>query len=345
MHGRYRGGCRDRAGQEGVRKMKILAIRFGRVGDVVLVWKAATAAAAEGHHLTLLTDSRIAPLFEGDPVFSRVIGWDRAGWKRSMLKGLPRFVGAAWRLRAESWEAVADFQGFTETRLLAQWVRARERVLRRDVLGPTPKGTPDGKGTSPLGGVHHDVEDHLALWRVLGISSPMAERPIQLAPIVTQWAEEFWQRTGLKGQKVLVVNPGASAPYKQWSPSHLGRAVEAICRHQIMIPLIVWGPGERHLAEEVKFHLVESAVMAGETTLPQLAGLLQRGTLMVTNDSGPMHLGAVMGIPVVAVFFKEHSRPEVSGPLGHGHRVWWVSKAESDQWERVVELAGDVLSE
>ncbi len=323
--------------------MKILAIRFGRVGDVVLVWRAATAAAEEGHSLTLLTDSRIATLFEGDPVFSRVIGWDRAGWKKGALKGFPNLLGAAWRLRAETWDAVADFQGFTETHLLARWVRARERVLRGDVLAVRRAHGTWGAGGAEPDPVHHDVEDHLALWRVLGVSSPITDRPIQLTPAVIQWAEEFWKRTGLNGKKVLIVNPGASAPYKQWAPLPLGRAVEAICRHQSMVPLIVWGPGERQLAEEVQSHLVESAILAGDTTLPQLAGLLQRGTMMVTNDSGPMHIGAVMGIPIAAVFFKEHSRPEISGPLGHGHRVWWVSKAESEQWERFVELAGEVL--
>ena len=83
--------------------------------------------------------------------------------------------------------------------------------------------------------------------------------------------------------------------------------------------------------------------MAEPTTLPQFAALLSRCSVLLTNDSGPMHLAAAVVVPVAAIFFKEHSRPEVSGPVGVPHRVWWVAREESDQADEIVKQVEELL--
>lgn len=310
--------------------MKILAIRFGRVGDVVLTWRAATGVAASGHEITLLTDQRLVPLFEGDSTFFRVIGWDRGDWKREgKWGGARKLLEAVRSLRQVEWDAVLDFQGFRETALLMMAVRARTRVSLGEVASlPVP---------------HHDVENHFHLWRKIGIEPHSEDRPVRLTAAVNEWAASFWRRAGLEGRKVVAVNPGASAAYKQWSPELFGQAAGHLSRRHGLVPLVVWGPGEEEEARRVAASTGGQGRMADSTTLPQLAALLARSNLMLTNDSGPMHLGAAMGVPVVAVFFKEHSRPEISGPLGSRHRVWWVAREKSDRVDEVVSLADEAL--
>jgi ADP-heptose:LPS heptosyltransferase len=88
--------------------------------------------------------------------------------------------------------------------------------------------------------------------------------------------------------------------------------------------IIVGGPGDRELAEEVR-HLAGELEhvhnMAGELSFDELGALLERAAVFVGNDTGAMHLAAAVGTPTVAVFGP--SDPRRYGPYGAGHRAVW----------------------
>jgi len=300
------------------------------VGDVVLLWSVAAAVAAQGHDVTLLTDARMAPLFQGDPAFRAVIGWDRAEWKRlGRWRGGLALGKAVRELRRWTWDVVMDAQGFLETAWLMKCLRAAQRFSRREVKDlPAP---------------HHDIEELKKLCQLAGVWRGELDRPLQVDSHVETAAEVEWRRLGLEGRRVVAVNPGASFPAKRWDARGFGMVAEEVARRHGLTPLVFWGPGEEGLAQEVA-SASPSAVVAGPTSLPQLAALLRRCALVLTNDSGPMHLASAVHTPVVAVFFKEHSDPRVSGPLGTRHRVWWTTKPESGDPSAMVRLTSEVLS-
>jgi heptosyltransferase-2 len=116
------------------------------------------------------------------------------------------------------------------------------------------------------------------------------------------------------------INPGASyGTAKRWLPERFA-AVGDMLASRGARPVLVGGPAERPVAEAIAGQMTAPVrVLCGETSLPDLTAVLSRLRLLVTNDSGPMHLAAALGIPVVAVFGPTDWRE--THPVGERHRL------------------------
>jgi ADP-heptose:LPS heptosyltransferase len=143
------------------------------------------------------------------------------------------------------------------------------------------------------------------------------------------WAEEFLHRHGVGPTDLLVgiapgggKNPGTTMLFKRWFPERYAAVADALAaRHGARI-LLVGGPDEVELAETMRHSMqTEPILAAGQTTLQQLAGLLQRCRVVLANDSGPLHLAAAAGAATVALFGP--SDPRLVAPLGERHRALW----------------------
>jgi heptosyltransferase-2 len=117
------------------------------------------------------------------------------------------------------------------------------------------------------------------------------------------------------------LNPGAFyGTAKRWLPERYAAVGDTLARRTGARVAIVGGAAERALGETIASSMREPArVLCGETSLPDLTGVLAGLTVLVTNDSGPMHVAAALGVPVVAVFGPTDSRE--TGPVGEAHRI------------------------
>lgn len=153
----------------------------------------------------------------------------------------------------------------------------------------------------PDGGVAHEVERNLNLLRFLGASVDSDRLELWLAREDEQFADRVLD--GHKASSVIAMGIGARDPRKIWPVSNfiqLGKWLSDTLRAQI---LLLGGQEERPLAEQLCAHLGEPAInLVGGTTLRQAGALLQRCQLYVGVDTGPMHLAAAAGVPVVAIF-------------------------------------------
>lgn len=113
----------------------------------------------------------------------------------------------------------------------------------------------------------------------------------------------------------LVVRPGAGTTAKQWGTARLARAASLLRDRTGWAVLVMGGPGEEALALEVVAGVPGAVSLAGRTTLPALAGVLAGARCVVSNDSGPSHLSALLGTPTVVVF-SGTCRPEEWAPRG-----------------------------
>jgi ADP-heptose:LPS heptosyltransferase len=102
-----------------------------------------------------------------------------------------------------------------------------------------------------------------------------------------------------RGQPYIVVHPGASAPARQWPAGHYAEAVRLLARGGFRV-LVTGGPGERRLTAQVAGD--DARDLGGLTDLPALAGLLSGASVVVTGNTGPAHLAAAVGTPVVSLF-------------------------------------------
>ena len=137
-----------------------------------------------------------------------------------------------------------------------------------------------------------------------------------------EWARRHLARNGLGGPRVLVgISPGAFfGPAKRWLLARYAQVADRLIGALHADVLIFGSSAERPLAEEIARGMKHTPlVLAGGTSLRQLIALLAQCRVVITNDSGPMHLTAALGLPVVAIFGSTDER--ATGPTGARARV------------------------
>jgi ADP-heptose:LPS heptosyltransferase len=166
---------------------------------------------------------------------------------------------------------------------------------------------PGGEGIYAASETRHVVEINLGLLEALGIRGARPEFPLER--VSSAVAQEARAKAG--GAYVLL-NPGAAWPNKRWPPPRLGAAAAAIERSRGLKSVVLWGPGERELADEVVAAAGGSALATPQTTIADVVELARGAAVMVSGDTGPTHLAAAVGTPIVGLYGP--TRPERNGP-------------------------------
>jgi heptosyltransferase-2 len=137
-----------------------------------------------------------------------------------------------------------------------------------------------------------------------------------------RWAEQTLKNLGISEGSLLVgMNPGATYGLaKCWSPHRFGELGKRLSEKWKANMLLFGKEEERPIAKEILQHMGERGIdLTGKTNLLQLAALLARCRLLITNDTGTMHVATAVQTPVVAIFGS--TDPMTTGPWGDGHRV------------------------
>jgi ADP-heptose:LPS heptosyltransferase len=172
----------------------------------------------------------------------------------------------------------------------------------------------------------HEVEYNIGLLTALGLT--VAASPVLHLPVTEEGERQMGQlfdRLGVsQAEKICVIHPWTSQHRKQW-PLERVRALLGRLSGMVTARLVVIGGPEEQRRAEPLLRGMESSVVnvVGRCSLPALAACLRRARVVITNDSGPMHLAAAVGTPVVALFGTADagSHPRRWGPWGSGHTV------------------------
>jgi heptosyltransferase-2 len=168
----------------------------------------------------------------------------------------------------------------------------------------------------------HRTEYYLHLIECMGGVAEGDVPVIKVAPELRRWAHRYLRSCGMEDIRPLVgFNPGATyGSAKCWDPFRFSALGTRLCREHGAGILIFGSQGERELAAMIARGIEGKAVnLAGSTTLPQLAALMGSCDVVVTNDTGPMHISAAVKTPVVAIFGS--TDPVSTGPRGNGHII------------------------
>jgi ADP-heptose:LPS heptosyltransferase len=163
----------------------------------------------------------------------------------------------------------------------------------------------------------HNTEFNLDALGAIGI--PIVDRTLRY-PVTADAGEEVaaWLRTTGADRKLRVaVNTGGGWYTKRWGLDHFASLADTMIERFDAAVILTWGPGQYADVEEVKARMKHAPLIPPETTLPQLAALLKACTLVVSNDSGPMHLATAVGTPVLGIYGP--TNPMLQGPYGPGH--------------------------
>jgi len=284
----------------------ILLIKPGAVGDLLQLTPAIRALAVkypEARITLLLGSAAAATMFHHNPHISETIVFDRKGAHRS-LSGFLRLWN---RIRAARYDLVVNFQRSNfKTWLLASAALPCRLLVYRKARGRTV----------------HAVVNHLETLAPLGITLELCDLSLELTygPAEQSFADSLFLEAGLSGKILIALNPGASNRIKCWSPERFATLANLLVSELDAGIVLVGGANERDLAEGILAGMSSKPLdLIGKTSLLQLGAVLDRCDVLVSGDTGPLHLATAVKTPVVALFGAID--PFRTGPVGEGHRV------------------------
>ena len=115
------------------------------------------------------------------------------------------------------------------------------------------------------------------------------------------------------GGHYALLNPGAAWPNKRWPPDRLAAIAMQLRDRHGLTSVVIWGPGEEPLAGAVAAAADRAAIVSPATTIADLVALMRRAALMVSGDTGPTHIAAALGTPLIGIYGP--TRPVRNGPM------------------------------
>jgi lipopolysaccharide heptosyltransferase I len=288
--------------------MNVLIVRLGALGDVVHAVPAAAAlrAAYPDARIDWLVDARHRPFVDLVTVVDRAVVVGRssiAGWTEAVRQ-----------LRQVRYDVALDFQGLLKSAVLARASGAARVIgfsiwhLREKTARPFYSEAPSERSESMEG---HVIQKNLRLLRTVGVDDDRIVFP--LADIESAALASVAAAVG--DAPFALVNPGAAWPNKRWPPERFGEVAGFLHEVRGLTSIVLWGPGEEGLARAVVDASAGSARVAPATSSSDLLALSRRAALMVSGDTGPLHIAAAAGTPTVAIF----------GPTDPGRNGPWAA--------------------
>jgi lipopolysaccharide heptosyltransferase I len=303
---------------------RIGIVKLSSLGDVVhaLPVLAALRRARPDARLAWIVEAREAALLEGHPDLDDLVPVDTRRWRRQIrrpagLAPVGRALRAALgRLRGLRLDAALDLQGLMKSGVIAAMTGAPLRIgFAAPHCRERLSAAFTNRRVTPPASAEHAVERYLALLAPLGIEPGLAEFRLPERPEAARRMEGFLAEQGVKRRDLIVaLNPGAAREEKRWPIAHWRAFAERVQAEGGARLLLLWGPDEAHMAREIKTGLAVPAILAPPTDLHELQALLARSSLVVANDTGPLHLAAALGTPALGLYGP--TRAARNGPYG-----------------------------
>lgn len=321
---------------------RVLVVKLGSIGDVIHALPAVCLLRRlmPEARIDWLVEAKSAPVLRGNPKISSLLVLDRAKLHRLIWRRPFRAVADAWRLlvrvSSSRYDIAVDLQGLVKSGI---WVWASRAPLRF--------GLPPGECREPANALFTNVRcwhavdaKHISeklcgvVWGVgeeLGLVRPKAEARwcdppefhISVSEEHVQDFRSFLKAQGVGEEDVVIgINPCAGWETKRWGSQNFARAMrevgERVLGRKVWF-VVLFGPGERSFAEAVVRLAgrlgLSNAFVAPPSDIPMLGAILTRCDVVVSGDTGVLHLAAALGRPTVGIFGP--TDPTRNGPFGN----------------------------
>jgi len=304
--------------------MKILIIKPSSLGDIVHTLPLAPLIRKKNPdaEISWIANQEYARLLDLCPEVDNVILFRRKHWNKRRY--WPELLNFIRELRSSKADIAIDFQGLLRSALIARLSGAKQIVGFRNAR----EGAAffyNQRVVIPDELTHALERNHYLLKSALDVDSELKESGLTSSKMDVNNREKLFITHSLK-QKApyITVAPAARWKSKTWPPAFFEEAIKIVWRK---IPdlqvLIIGDESERSVGNQL-FHSCRDygriVNLMGETELGTLVEILRHTQSMLTNDSGPMHLAAALGRPVVAVFGP--TDPGKTGPYGNNHAIF-----------------------
>jgi heptosyltransferase-1 len=312
---------------------RILIMRAGAFGDILMGTPllAALRQAYPEAHLTWVSEHNHVQAIDANPYIDEIVSWDGAYWKRMLRHGLAplwlaRALAFGVALRSRRYDVFVSFQP-EEWPLLTLGTGARTRIGVFDTFRRYYDGSHHlhyrkhyTHSYAEPGLPTHRADQYLLPLHALGIeASPSQKMSMGFTADDAAVAERWLRWQGLSaGERYAVFVPGTSWPTKSWPLEQYAALADDLARDHNCRIVLMGGKADRAPLEEVAARMQTHVVTFASTlTFRQSASLVSRAALLVSGDTGPMHMAAALGTPQIALF---GPTAEWYGPRG-GHSL------------------------
>ncbi len=304
----------------------ILIIKLSAIGDVVqsLPLLSVLRENFPAARIDWLIEEEASEIIKGHPAVSRVFISHRKAWQKRILKGTEyssviresfRFIK---EIRSCRYDLVIDLQGLFKSGILTGLSRGKRKIGMAGAreggwlfLNERPVEVDYQK---------HAIDLYLEFAEYLGCDFTSWNGNIPVSQKDKGSIDQVLDKDGNEKRPLVIINPMAKWKTKLWEPERFALLADRL-QHDLSCEVFFTGSRhDRTAIEDIsKMMKKEPGNLAGRTSLKELAYLFTRSKVLVTTDTGPMHIAAAMGCPVVALFGP--TAPWRTGPYGQGHRV------------------------
>ena len=284
------------------------------MGDLIHALPAAAALRREfpDARIDWVVDARHRELLDMVPIIDRRIAID-TGAVASLVEGVRE-------LRKSRYDVAIDLQGLLKSAVLARLSGAARVVgfqtpLLRERLARAFYTETSGVAAE------HVIRKNLSLLKAVGVQNATVEFPLEAGK--PEIAAAARQRLGIRdADPFALLNPGAAWPNKRWPAVYFAEVAVALKARRGLPSVVLWGAGEERLAQDVVDAAQGVAVVSPRTSLAELVSLTKAAAVMVSGDTGPLHVAGAVGTPLIGIFGP--TNPERNGPWMSADG--WVSR-------------------
>lgn len=304
----------------------ILIIKLSAIGDVVhtLPFLEVLRKNFPEARLDWVVEEESSQIIEGHKGIDNIIVSRRKSWQKRLVKGRGRsaafkeIIQFLKQLRAREYELVIDLQGLFKSAILAGLSKGKRKI-----------GPHWGREGSQLflterpffvDADEHAVDKYLKVAEYLGCEKDSWKGHIPIRESDKRSIDKVFHNKGIEDQSLVAINPFAKWKTKLWEPEKFAALADRL-QKELACHVVFTGSRQDRVEIDAIMDILEKKAinLAGKTTLKELAYLYSKSQLLVSTDTGPMHIAAAMGCPVVALFGP--TAPWRTGPYGKNHRV------------------------
>lgn len=285
-------------------RQRFLVIRLSSIGDIVhtLPAVAALGETFPQAEIRWAVETRYAALLEGNPFVHRVLTVDTLGWRKKLVSAgtIEEVARSLVVLREVPFEAAIDFQGLWKSGLLAWLSRSQGRLgFSEKWLREPLAALFYTERVAPRAG-KHVIEMNLALVERLGARTDSWQFPLPRHEADEDYVER--QLALLDAREFMVINPGGGWKTKCWAPDHYAELIRRLAPELRGKILLTGSREEEGLIQTILSRAGSGQASAFPSTIVQFIALVRRARLFVGGDTGPLHLAAAVGTPIVAIY-------------------------------------------
>jgi 3-deoxy-D-manno-octulosonic-acid transferase/heptosyltransferase-1 len=321
--------------------ISILIVKLSAIGDVIHALPALNALRRHfpDAHITWLVEEAASGIVTSHAAVDRVLISGRTRWLKGLVglsgsKNLREIFQFLAALRDTRYDVVIDFQGLLKSAVMVGLARGWRKIgynLTREYSYLALN-----ERVPPFDVDKHAVFRYLHLAKELNADTELIEFNVPFGQEQEQHVISVLQQKGWAGETIVAINPVAKWKTKLWAAKNFSRVADGLLSELGVFVVFTGAGADQREIQNIRSKMRHGcADLSGLTDLKQLAALYGMSHCVISTDTGPMHLSAAVGTPVVALFGP--TAPWRTGPFGEGHEIIRADRSCSPCFKRACE--------